>query len=424
MGHLDLTHTALVLHVPAVRGHRYYSFRIPGSVHQRLSLRRNAHDRQRRRQLPDHRPRLQRHGTARASSGSARPMTSPGSSGARWSTAQSDLPAVHRVQNGYKLIPLAGFRARGLRWTPPRPAKIVTKPRHVALPTGVRFFDALGTALAQSPPPARDAPILRQAASGRHRVPDCIPRPSISARRPRRPGRGRAARGRARVRPADLHRRKSVVAHNGWFVPPPINGAYGTDYGYRAVVALNGLAANLPAEALYIVGVASGKGLLTGGHDYVIHFAAGHLPPARYFWSLTMYDENFYLVPNALEPLRAGQRHPGPEAQPRRLAGHLRRRTPTGRARLQLAAGARARHVRDHACGCTGRGRARSGDIRLPAHHRDELTPVRRGAAPRRRGAVGAGPDAAAVGRRCSWRCAMRTRSPQAIARLASGALR
>ena len=73
----------------------------------------------------------------------------------------ADLPAVHRIQDGYRLIPLAAFRRQGLGWRPPRPAHVITQHRVANEPRGIAFFDRLGTALAENPPPARDAPILR-----------------------------------------------------------------------------------------------------------------------------------------------------------------------------------------------------------------------------------------------------------------------
>ncbi len=76
-----------------------------------------------------------------------------------------DYPAVHKVQRGYRLIPLKQFERHGLHWSPPRPKRIIKTPRKATLPTGIAFFDQLGTALAQNPPPKRDAPILRELAT-------------------------------------------------------------------------------------------------------------------------------------------------------------------------------------------------------------------------------------------------------------------
>ena len=48
----------------------------------------------------------------------------------------------------------------------------------------------------------------------------------------------------------------------------------------------------------------AGSGLLArkydGANKYVMHFPKGQLPPAKGFWSLTMYDENYFFVANPI----------------------------------------------------------------------------------------------------------------------------
>jgi hypothetical protein len=94
-------------------------------------------------------------------------------------------------------------------------------------------------------------------------------------------------------------------AVNGWGLPPPDTGMFGADYVTRAVIAVIGLTANTPAEAIYITALQDGNGQpLTGTRRYTIAFK----PPMTYlqtmppgFWSVTMYDGVTHLtVPNAL----------------------------------------------------------------------------------------------------------------------------
>jgi hypothetical protein len=230
---------------------------------------------------------------------------------------RSDLPAVHRIQNAYRLIPLNAFRAHRLGWRPPRPHRVIRKPASFSEPTGLAFFDALGAALKQNPPPARDGAILaelRQAGIGpglhpsqEHLSPAVIA--GLEAAVAGGPGHIDSLRQQIGT--------TSVVANHGWFVPPADIGSYGTDYAFRAVVAKAGLAANRPKEALYIVGYTDPSlSLLDGAHDYVIHFPAGQLPPARYFWSLTMYDQSFFLVSNPLGRYELGDRSRGLKRNP------------------------------------------------------------------------------------------------------------
>jgi len=223
-----------------------------------------------------------------------------------------DLPAVHKIQDGYRLLPLEEYIKHGLSWRPPRPRRIVTTHTTFTLPTGIDFFDQLGTALAQNPPPVQDAaipPELRTVGlgPGMHPSREHLS-PAVLAGMTAAADSGPSHIFSVRTALAA----KSVLARNGWFVPPSDTGAYGTNYPWRAVVAVYGLAANRPAEALYIVGAADQThALLNGAHDFVIHFAKGHLPPARYFWSVTMYDQNFFLVPNPISRYSIGNRTSG-----------------------------------------------------------------------------------------------------------------
>jgi hypothetical protein len=47
---------------------------------------------------------------------------------------------------------------------------------------------------------------------------------------------------------------------------------------------------------------------LVGANAYVIHFDKGQTPPADGFWSITMYDSEYYFYPNALNKLTVSMR--------------------------------------------------------------------------------------------------------------------
>jgi hypothetical protein len=79
-------------------------------------------------------------------------------------------------------------------------------------------------------------------------------------------------------------------------------GDFGTDYGLRAVVALIGLGANIPADAIYPNAFTDGDNKpLSGTNRYVVHFDKGQTPPADAFWSMTMYDANSFFVENPID---------------------------------------------------------------------------------------------------------------------------
>jgi len=78
-------------------------------------------------------------------------------------------------------------------------------------------------------------------------------------------------------------------------------GLYGTDYLMRALVTAIGLGANRPQDAVYPTSLKDAKGdAYEGTQRYVMNFPKGQLPPVKGFWSLTMYDENYFFVANPL----------------------------------------------------------------------------------------------------------------------------
>lgn len=86
-----------------------------------------------------------------------------------------------------------------------------------------------------------------------------------------------------------------ITRVNGWAMPDMATGNFSTDYYLRAYIGLVLYAANVPQDAVYYE-----TELFQGGSDkvYQIFFPAGELPPANEFWSITMYSEEGYLVPN------------------------------------------------------------------------------------------------------------------------------
>jgi hypothetical protein len=86
---------------------------------------------------------------------------------------------------------------------------------------------------------------------------------------------------------------------DGWLIPNPHLGNYGTDYKLRAGISFVGFGANLPEDGFYPLLVQDSKGkLFDGGKKYTITFPKGQLPPAGAFWSVTNY-QNHYLIPDA-----------------------------------------------------------------------------------------------------------------------------
>src|SRR5262249_37329854 len=87
----------------------------------------------------------------------------------------------------------------------------------------------------------------------------------------------------------------------GWVFPKPA-GRYGTDYIQRAIIARLGLGCNLLEDAVYPTALAdiAGRKFDGASSKYLIRFPKGHMPPARAFWSITMYDAGYFFVANPL----------------------------------------------------------------------------------------------------------------------------
>jgi hypothetical protein len=68
-------------------------------------------------------------------------------------------------------------------------------------------------------------------------------------------------------------------------------------------------AVNVPQESTYWTTTADSAGSrLSGQHDYLLHFAAGQLPPNNAFWSLTMGDARNHFVANPINRYSVGDR--------------------------------------------------------------------------------------------------------------------
>jgi hypothetical protein len=96
---------------------------------------------------------------------------------------------------------------------------------------------------------------------------------------------------------------------NGWQINTDTMGVYGTSYLKRAIVALIGLGANLPEDAVYPINIGDADGNpLMGTNKYVLHFDKNEIPPAKAFWSVTLYDKEGFPVANDLKRNAIGDR--------------------------------------------------------------------------------------------------------------------
>ena len=217
-----------------------------------------------------------------------------------------DYAAVHAIQNEYKLVPLSAW---GKPYTPPSGSvdpsiDVKTSPREqVERMDTISFFKLLAELMKQNPPYAADAPFLARLA-----------RIGIVPGKDFDPSKLAAVPNIDDVPKLGVER---IVAHfpaggadvNGWTFFKPA-GRYGSDYIQRALITRFGLGCNIAEDAVYPSARTDSAGQnLDGTNKYVIRFPKGQMPPARGFWSLTMYDGNWFFVANPLNRYTLSQRN-------------------------------------------------------------------------------------------------------------------
>jgi len=219
-----------------------------------------------------------------------------------------DYEAVHAVQDGYAITPLSAWGKR------PVPVEAVIDPAvdmktpplvQVNTMPAARYFAYSAELLKVNPPHATDwSTIARLARIGIE--------PGKPFDMSKLPADVQAALERATADGLKLMNAKlPTLARiaNGWQMNTDTMGVYGNYYLKRAIVAMVGLGANQPEDAIYpmLLVDAEGKPLM-GQNRYVVHFAKDELPPAGAFWSITMYDAEGFQVPNPLERFAIGDR--------------------------------------------------------------------------------------------------------------------
>ncbi|MFF0479526.1 DUF1254 domain-containing protein [Streptomyces sp. NPDC004284] len=215
----------------------------------------------------------------------------------------ADYDAVHKVQNGYTLTALnpAGH-------VPDAGVDVETDA--LTLVNGLsaaQFFAHAARALTVNPPHAADFSVLARIAHL-----GIVPGRDFDASRFGADALAQIEGGANAAREAILGSMSAFgTAANGWRTSTDTMGVYGNSYFKRAVVAAGGLGANPPEDAVYPVLATDAEGSpVTGENDYVLHFDADALPPAKAFWSVTMYDAEGFQAANELNRFALGDRDP------------------------------------------------------------------------------------------------------------------
>ncbi len=219
-----------------------------------------------------------------------------------------DYAAVHKVQDGYTITPLSrwGKKVEPVKAVIDPGVDMKTPPLHqVNNMPAARYFSYGAELMKLNPPHLTDwSTVARLKRIG------IVPGKSFDFDNASRVV--KAALARAVVDGLKLMNDKvPTVAQvvNGWQMNTHTMGVYGDYYLKRAIVALIGVGANQPEDAIYplIIADADGKPV-TGENKYVLHFAKEELPPVGAFWSLTMYDGDGFPVANPINRFAIGDR--------------------------------------------------------------------------------------------------------------------
>jgi len=223
-----------------------------------------------------------------------------------------DYKAVHALQDQVSAVPLSAY---GKPYTP-APGKVdaaidmkLAPREQVNAMDGAAYFKLFAELLKTNPPAAEDAPMVAKFAKiglvpgqdfDASKLDPAVAKGIAAAPKP------------AQEKISDL--KEAILAghaklEHGWMFFPK-TGVYGTGYRNRALITWYGLGANRPQDAVYPT--SEGPELLakySGANKYVMRFEKGQLPPAKGFWSITMYDGQYFFVPNPINRYTVSSRN-------------------------------------------------------------------------------------------------------------------
>jgi hypothetical protein len=203
-----------------------------------------------------------------------------------------DMPNVAKVQDGYQIKPLSAF----LKQPSPPAAPSIEFPKSSAQLAKTNFFELLEFVMQVSPPGSEETDIRAKLASigiGSGKKFDFKDLPAAHKA---------AALEGVKAGMAKVQERTATIGKriNGWQVGSAFGNRdfYKGDWLLRAAAAQAGIFGNNAEEAVYPMTrwLPDGEIIDTAKHNYTLTFPAGQLPPARSFWSVTMYDGKSQLL--------------------------------------------------------------------------------------------------------------------------------
>ena len=224
-----------------------------------------------------------------------------------------DYKAVHAIQDQMQAVPLSAY---GKPYKP-EPATVdaaidmkTTAREQVHKLDAAAYFKLLADLLKTNPPKADDAPMLAVLAKI-----GIVPGQDFDAAKlDATVAKGVASAPKISQEKIMGYFKESIKAgdavfENGWLFTTK-TGLYGSNYIQRAMITAIGLGANRPQDAIYPTSETDAEGKpYSGANKYVIRFNKGELPPAEAFWSLTMYNAEYFFVDNPLNRYNVSSRN-------------------------------------------------------------------------------------------------------------------
>jgi hypothetical protein len=205
---------------------------------------------------------------------------------------QGDMPNVEKVQAGYKTQPLSTY----LKQPAPPPAPSISFPKINKELAKDNFFEFLDFCLPFAPPGPEESEIrakLTRIGIGPGKRFDFK---NLSLEHKVEVGLGMKE-GEKKVEEAANNIGKSI---DGWQVGSICGDRafYNGNWLLRAAAAKAGIYGNDAAEAMYPLtkNLADGSELDGSKHKYTLTFPKGQYPPVNAFWSVTMYDGKTQLL--------------------------------------------------------------------------------------------------------------------------------
>jgi hypothetical protein len=215
-----------------------------------------------------------------------------------------DYKAVHALQDKMSAVPLSSY---GKPYTPPS-AKVnpewdskMAVREQVDSMDGPSYFKLFAELLKTNPPTAEDGPMVTKLAQlgivpgkdfDASTLDPAVAKAIADAPKPAQEKIMGWFKGSIEAGDAALV--------NGWLFSVK-TGLYGTNYIQRAFITAIGLGANRPQDAIYPTSEMDAEAKsYSGEFKYVMHFDKGMLPPAKAFWSVTMYNAAYFFVANPL----------------------------------------------------------------------------------------------------------------------------